>query len=206
VTPALRRFVELTEERGRRTELLAALTRAGGLEAQRAAYVLRAELRDLEAAAAAAALDGLASMARATRELVEHLGGVRVVHWKHRDVVVLDDNEITRDLLALALEAEGHSVRVAADLEQLSLLVRERKPHILITEARMPGAPDDHFCNFLRRLMQIDSIPIVIFSSAQGGELATLALNAGADLYLAKDQGIGDLIRELTRLFEEILW
>jgi CheY-like chemotaxis protein len=206
VTPAQRRLFDLTEERGRRTELLAALTRAGGLEPRNAANVLRVELRDLETAATAASLDGLAAMARATREVVEHLGGLRIEHWRQRDVLVLDDNEVTRDLLALALEAEGHTVRIAADLEQLSMLVRERKPHIVITEARMPGAPDDQFCNFLRRLMQIDSIPIVIFSSAQGGELATLALNAGADLWLAKDQGIGDLIRELTRLFEEILW
>jgi CheY-like chemotaxis protein len=206
VTPAQRRLLELTEDRGRRTELLAALTRAGGLEAQRAACVLRAELRDLETAAGAADLPSVAAMVRATREIVEHLGGVRIPLWKSRDVAVLDDNEITRDLLALALEAEGHTVRVAADLTQLSVLVRERRPHILITEARLPGAPDDHFCNFLRHMMRIDSIPIVIFASAQGGELATLALNAGADLWLAKDQGIGDLIRELTRLFEEILW
>jgi CheY-like chemotaxis protein len=198
--------VELTEERGRRTELLAALTRAGGLEGPRAARVLRAELQDLETAARTADLHGVAAMVRATREIVEHLGGERIALWRHRDVLVLDDNEITRDLLALALEAEGHSVRVAANLTQLSMLVRERKPHLLITEARMPGAPDDHFCGFLRHMMRIDSIPIVIFASAEGAELATLALNAGAEFFLAKDQGISDLIRELTRLFEEILW
>jgi CheY-like chemotaxis protein len=198
--------MELTEERGRRTALLAALTRAGGLEGARAACVLRAELRDLETAATAADMPGITAMVRATREIVEHLGGVRLPLWRVRDVLVLDDNEITRDLLALALEAEGHTVRTAADLNELSKAVRERKPHVLITEARLPGAPDDRFCGFLRTVMKIDSIPIVIFSSAQGGELATLALNAGADLYLSKDQGISDLIKELTRLFEEILW
>ena len=46
----------------------------------------------------------------------------------------------------------------------------------------------------------------MIFSSARGEELAALAREAGADLYLSKDQGIGDLIREVARLFEEILW
>jgi DNA-binding NarL/FixJ family response regulator len=54
--------------------------------------------------------------------------------------------------------------------------------------------------------MAVDSIPIVIFSSAQGIELETLALNAGADLFLSKEQGIEDLIRGLSQLFEEILW
>ena len=206
MTPRQRRVLELLDERGRRTELLAALTRGGGLAPQRAATVLRAELAELEAGAAEAGMDGLAAMARATRDVVEQLGNVHVAHWRERDVLVLDDNEVTRDLITLALEAEGHSVRVAATLTEFLALVNERKPHVVLTEARMPDAPDDQFCNFLRQRMAVDSIPIVIFSSAQGIELQTLALNAGADLFLSKDQGIEDLIKELSRLFEEILW
>jgi CheY-like chemotaxis protein len=206
VTPRQRRVLELLDERGRRTELLAALTRGGGLPPERAAVVLRAELAELEASAAEAELDGLAAMARATREVVEHLGNVKVAHWRQRDVLVLDDNEVTRDLITLALEAEGHTVRVASTINEFLALVNERKPHVVLTEARMPDAPDDQFCDFLRRRMAMDSIPIVIFSSAQGIELETLALNAGADLFLSKDQGLEDLIRELSRLFEEILW
>jgi len=46
----------------------------------------------------------------------------------------------------------------------------------------------------------------VIFSSAHGDELDVLAREAGADLYLSKDQGIADLMKEVARLFEEILW
>ncbi len=206
MTPRQRRVLDLLDERGRRTELLAALTRGGGLAPERAAQVLRAELAELEASAREADMDGLAAMARATREVVEHLGGLKVVHWRHRDVLVLDDNEVTRDLITLALEAEGHGVRVASSINELLALVNERKPDVVLTEARMPDAPDDQFCDFLRRRMAMDSIPIVIFSSAQGIELETLALNAGADLFLSKDQGIEDLIKELSRLFEEILW
>jgi CheY-like chemotaxis protein len=206
LTPRQKRVLELLDERGRRTELLAALTRGGGLDRERAAQALRAELAELETSAGEADLDGLAAMARATRELVEHLGGVKVAHWRQRNVLVLDDNEITRDLVTLALEAEGHGVRSAATLNEFLALVNERKPDVVLTEARMPDAPDDQFCEFLRRRMAMDSIPIVIFSSAQGIELETLALNAGADLFLSKEQGIEDLIRELSRLFEEILW
>ena len=206
MNPRQRRVLELLDDRGRRTELLAALARGGGLAPERAARVLRAELSELENGAAESGLDGLAAMARATREIVELLGDVHVQHWRQRDVLVLDDNEVTRDLITLALEAEGHQVRVAATLSEFSALVAERKPHVVLTEARLPDAPDDQFCHFLRRTMAVDSIPIVIFSSAQGIELETLALNAGADLYLSKDQGIGEMIAELSRLFEEILW
>ena len=204
--PRQRRLMSLLEDRARRTDLLAALAVAGGLEPERAANVLCAELGELETAAAEAGLDGLVAMARATRKVIGQLGGVKVAHWHQREVLVLDDNEVTRDLITLALQAEGHRVRSAARVAEVSELVRERKPHVLLTEARMPDAPAARFCNYLRVTMELEQIPIVIFSSARGDELALLAREAGADLYLSKDQGIADLMRELARLFEDILW
>jgi len=206
VTPRQRRVMTMLEERARRTELLAALAGAGGVDAEHTANVLCAELGELETSAREVSLDGLVAMARATRRVVELLGGGKLQHWRQREVVVLDDNEITRDLIALALQAEGHRVRSAGSVAELAYFVSERKPHVLLTEARMPDAPGARFCAYLRRTISLEKIPIVIFSSARGEELAALAREAGADLYLSKDHGIGDLIREVARLFEEILW
>jgi CheY-like chemotaxis protein len=204
--PNRTRIEELFEERGRRAELLAALVSAGGLPRDRAARVIQAELATLEAHAERVGLESLAQMAHGLRDLVGHLGGVAEAEVICRDVIVLDDNEVTRELLALAIQAEGHQVRVAGSVPELTALVRERRPDLLLTEAKIPGAPLDQFCGYLRRTMAMGSVPIVIFSSAQGLELQTLALNAGADLYLSKDQGINELTRELSRLFEEIIF
>jgi PleD family two-component response regulator len=201
-----RRELDRLEERARRTELLAALASAGGLAPGHAASVLCAELGELELSAAQVGLDAMVAMARAVRKVVEHIGGVDPALWQPRDVIVLDDNEVTRDLITLALQAEGHRVRSAANIAELSSFVRERRPHVLLTEARMPEAPGVRFCNYLRVTAALEKIPIVIFSSARGDELAVLAREAGADLYLSKDQGISDLIRGVQQLFEEILW
>jgi PleD family two-component response regulator len=206
VIPRQRRALEGLEDRARRTELVAALAGAGGLAAERTANILCAELGELEVSGAEAGLEGLVALARAVRKVVEHLGGVTDHSWEQRDVLVLDDNEVTRDLITLALQAEGHLVRSAANVADFAQLVRERKPHALLTEARMPDAPAARFCNYLRVTMALEKIPIVIFSSEHGDELAMLAHEAGADLFLSKDQGIGDLMREVARLFEEILW
>jgi CheY-like chemotaxis protein len=206
MSPRQRRVIELLEDRARRTDLVAALVGAGGLASERAANIVCAELGELETTATEASLDAVVAMARALRKIVEHLGGVKAAESRPREVLVLDDNEVTRDLITLALQAEGHRVRSAANVAEVSVLVRERKPHVLLTEARMPDAPATRFCNYLRVTMALERIPIVIFSSARGDELAQLAREAGADLYLSKDQGISDLMREVARLFEEILW
>ena len=206
VTPRQRRVMTMLEDRARRTELVAALAGAGGLDPARAATVLSAELGELETSASEVGLDGLVAMARAARRVVEQLGGVTTAQLPQREVIVLDDNEITRDLITLALPAVGHRVRSAGSVAELAYLVRERRPHVLLSEARMPDAPGARFCNYLRLTMALEKIPIVIFSSAHGDELGVLAREAGADLYLSKDQGISDLMREVARLFEEILW
>ncbi|HMG58006.1 MAG TPA: response regulator [Kofleriaceae bacterium] len=206
VAPRQRRVVAQLEDRARRTELVAALAGAGGLDRERAARVLCAELGELETSAREVGLDGMTAMARAMRRVVEHLGDGRPGDWLQREVIVLDDNEITRDLIALALQAEGHRVRAAASVAELAYFVSERKPHVLLTEAAMPDAPGARFCSYLRRTIGLGHIPIVIFASARGEELAGLAREAGAELYLSKDQGIGDLMHEVARLFEEILW
>jgi len=206
VGPRQRRVLELLEDGARRTELLAALAGAGGLEAQRAAMVLCSELGELETSSLEVGLEGLGAMARATRRMVEHLGGLKVETWRRRDVVVLDDNEITRDLITLALQAEGHRVRSAATIAELSYLVRARKPHVVLSEARLQDAPGARFCAHLRLTMSLEGIPIVLFSSARDEELELLAREAGADRWLSKDQGISDLMEEVARLFDEILW
>jgi hypothetical protein len=129
VTPRQRRVMTMLDERARRTELLAALAGAGGIDVEHTANVLCAELGELETSAREVNLDGLVAMARATRRVVELLGGCKLQHWRQREVVVLDDNEITRDLIALALQAEGHRVRSAGSVAELAYFVSERKPH-----------------------------------------------------------------------------
>src|ERR1051325_8394305 len=90
VTPRQRRVMTLLEERARRTELLAGLAPARGARAGRPAHgaragpgspphpranVLRAERGEPETSARGVSRDGLVAMARATRRVVELLGG-----------------------------------------------------------------------------------------------------------------------------------
>jgi CheY-like chemotaxis protein len=206
VTPRQRRVLTQLDDRARRTELLAALAGAGGLDHEHTGRVLCAELGELETSAREVGLDGMVAMARALRRVVDHLGGGRPAPRPQRDAIVLDDDEITRDLIALALQAEGHRVRSAGSVAELAYFVSERRPDVLLTDAHMPDAPGVRFCSYLRRAIALENIPIVMFASAHGDELARLAHEAGADLYLSKDQGIADLMSEVARLFDDILW
>src|ERR1051325_6458876 len=96
VTPRQRRVMTLLEERARRTELLAALSGAGGIDAEHTANVLCAELGELEISAREVSLDGLVAMARATRRVVELLGGGQLAARRQGGGVGLGENAMTR--------------------------------------------------------------------------------------------------------------
>jgi len=206
VTPA--RFERIEEDldgAARRTELLAALLGAGGLAGEAAARVLAGELDALEGSARGVELGALADLAGAMRRVLARLGRVGG-DAVSRDVLVLDDNEVTRDLVAMAVQAEGHRVRVTGGLSAFVEAFRQRRPDIILTEASVAGAPGLDFCNFLRHTIATGGTPIVLFAGASGHELRRLAARAGADRAISKDQGVHELTVELRKLFAEILF
>jgi CheY-like chemotaxis protein len=193
-------------ERARRMQLLAAMLRSGALGAPRAGRIVCAELQAIETHAEQARLESIAQLVRPLRHVVEHLTEANQPESVSHDVIVLESEEVIADLIALAVEAEGHSVRVADSLATCLELFHERSPDVILTEGRIPNAPPDQFCHFLRARVAHKAIPIIMFSDAKGMELQVLARNAGADRYICKDQGIAELVVELNKVLGEILW
>ena len=201
------RFWSLIDDRARRVELLCATLRGGGLAVQEAAKVLQVELADLERDAQRDGIEPLAALAAATRSIVEHIVGLEnLADEDRRDILILDDSEVTTDLIALAIEAQGHSVRIATNLDEFVVRFGEREPEIILTELEIEGAPIADLCAHLRVRISNRLIPIIVFSLLSEDALATAALNAGAEHYLSKDQGIADLVDELKGLLKEVLW
>src|SRR5262245_29574621 len=82
----------------RRMELLGALLSGGAVSKEIAARALVAELAGIELAAAPAHSEILMAFGAALRAAIASLGGVAKHDERSCDVLVLDDNEVTRDL------------------------------------------------------------------------------------------------------------
>jgi CheY-like chemotaxis protein len=54
-------------------------------------------------------------------------------------VFIVDDNEATRDLLRAALEYAGAFVTTAMDATQGKAMLREARPHVLVSDIAMPN-------------------------------------------------------------------
>ncbi len=113
------------------------------------------------------------------------------------EILVIDDEVQIRRLLRITLEAGGYRVREA---ENASLGLNEaavQRPDAIILDLSLP---DMSGLDVLRRLREWSHTPVLILS-VQGDETAKIAaLDAGADDYLTKPFGGGELLARVRVL------
>src|SRR6185295_14084096 len=109
---------------------------------------------------------------------------------RKRILVVDDEQEITF-VLRSGLTKHGYDVRVAGDGEAALDLFEAWRPDLVITDMAMPHMNGFTLC---QRLRERSAVPIIILS-VKGDETTKIdALDAGADDYITKPFGIGELL------------
>lgn len=113
------------------------------------------------------------------------------------NILIVDDEVQIRRLLRLTLEAAGYLVREA---ENGSLGLNEaavQRPDAVILDLSLP---DLSGIEVLRRLREWSQIPVLILSVRNGEAEKIAALDAGADDYLTKPFGGGELLARMRVL------
>src|SRR5713226_2156298 len=109
---------------------------------------------------------------------------------KKRILVVDDEQEITL-VLRSGLAKHGFDVRVAGEGEAALELFHAWTPDLVVTDLSMPNMNGLKLC---QRLREISSVPTIVLS-VKGDEATKVeALDAGADDYVTKPFGMGELL------------
>jgi two-component system KDP operon response regulator KdpE len=109
-------------------------------------------------------------------------------------VLVVDDETSIRRYLRAALGAQGLTVyESATGLEAINAVLAHR-PDIIILDL---GLPDIDGIEVTRRLREWSQIPIIILSVREDEQDKIAALDAGADDYLTKPFGTGELLARM---------
>jgi len=119
------------------------------------------------------------------------------------DILVVDDEQDIRDLVAGILEDEGYSVRTAADSDQALAAIRERRPSILVQDIWMQGGGLDGL-ELLDLVKSLDAeLPVIMISGHGNIETAVSAIKRGAYDFLEKPFKADRLLLLVERALEQ---
>jgi len=105
-------------------------------------------------------------------------------------ILVVDDEESIRTLLAFPLRRDGHEVVTASSGPEALERFETLRPDLVLLDVMLPGIDGVEVC---RRLRRQSAVPIIMLS-ARGEELDRVAgLEAGADDYVTKPFSVREL-------------
>jgi signal transduction histidine kinase len=157
---------------------------------QGSTFTLRLPLQDADAAANAVPDGGLEARAPAAGVTVANGGtvasGVEADQDAAFTILLIEDNEDARHMLAAQLEAAGHRVLEAANGPTGIALAREVRPDLAIVDIGLPGMNGYQIAARLRRDADTRSLRLVALTGYGQEADRQLALNAGFDAHFAK--------------------
>jgi two-component system, OmpR family, KDP operon response regulator KdpE len=109
-------------------------------------------------------------------------------------VIVIEDEPQIRRFVRSALEAEGWQVHEADTVKKGLTEAGTRKPDLLVLDL---GLPDGDGLELIRDVRGWSTVPIIVLSARVDESDKIAALDAGADDYLTKPFGVGELLARM---------
>lgn len=109
-------------------------------------------------------------------------------------VLVIDDEPQIRRALRAGLERSGFTVMAAASGEEGLDMASLHPPELVILDLAMPGTDGFEVCQEMRKWSKA---PIIVLSVRSSEEDKIKALDLGADDYLTKPFGVGELLARI---------
>jgi adenylate cyclase len=101
-------------------------------------------------------------------------------------ILVVDDNEMNRDIIVTRLERHGYETFQAADGEEALAAVKQHCPDLVLLDVMMPQLDGIETCRRLKGDATFPFLPIILVTAKMDSKDIVAGLDAGADEYLTK--------------------
>ena len=131
-------------------------------------------------------------------------------NWQVRDatlarpyppmVLVIEDDDATREMLADSLIEFGYGVMTAASAEAAIQLLDAEPPDLVLSDVHMGGTSGIELCAYLKADPRFQLIPVVLLTGIADREERIAGLAAGADDFFAKPCDVVELRTRVVAL------
>ena len=101
-------------------------------------------------------------------------------------ILVVDDNEMNRDIIVTRLEANGYKTLQAADGQEALAAVTQHHPDLVLLDVMMPNIDGLEACRQLKGNAGLAFTPVILVTAKAATQDVVAGLDAGADEYLTK--------------------
>lgn len=120
----------------------------------------------------------------------------------HARVLIVEDEVDIRRFVRLTLESEGCEVFEADCVKRALIEAGTRRPDVIVLDL---GLPDGDGVELIREIRSWSATPIIVLSARSSEVDKILALDTGADDYLVKPFGAGELMARMRAQFRRHL-
>jgi DNA-binding response OmpR family regulator len=113
-------------------------------------------------------------------------------------ILIIDDDGIVRDALAVFLTRAGHDVAAAADGANGLLLFRNDRPDLVVLDRDLPALSGSEVLAGIRALDR--KAAVIVLTGYDSAEDAGRYLSSGAASFLSKGDGLSNVLVEIERL------
>lgn len=115
-------------------------------------------------------------------------------------ILVIEDNELNRDMLARRLERRGYAVRLAVDGGEGVAQARAEPPDLILMDMSLPVLDGWEATRQLKAMPETSSIPVIALTAHAMSADREKALGAGCDDYDTKPIELGRLLGKVEKL------
>lgn len=119
----------------------------------------------------------------------------------HSTILIVDDEERIRSLLAVYFTKEGFQVEEAADGVEAIRKVEQFKPNLILLDIMMPILDGIEVCRQVRKFSQV---PIIMLSARAEDEDRIMGLELGADDYIAKPFHLREVVARVNAVLRRV--
>jgi CheY-like chemotaxis protein len=116
-------------------------------------------------------------------------------------VLSVDDQQDTRELITIALARYGAEVKASDSASTALQLIKEWKPHVVVSDIGLPGM--DGY-DFMRRVRELEAdgerIPAIAVTGYAGAVDESKALDAGYEVHLSKPIELNHLVSVIAKI------
>ena len=113
-------------------------------------------------------------------------------------VLLVEDNELNRDMLVRRLQRAGHRVATAGDGEAAIKAMKTEQPSVVLMDMNLPIKDGWTACQEASNDAEISAIPIIALTAHAMEEDRQRALNAGCCDYATKPVDFPELLKKIA--------